>query len=146
MYGRNLKAYQRTNLEAELSVASPHRVVQMMFEGLLERLAQAKGAIERKDYEYKSDRLSKAVGIINGLQMSLDPSYNKELGERLSSLYEYMKERLNEAAVKMDPDPINEVISLVNPIKKAWDQIPQEDKDQMNQILENKRSQEDGGA
>ena len=72
MYGRNLKAYRKTNLEAELSVANPHRVVQMMFEGLLERLSQAKGAILRKDYEYKADRISKATGIINGLQMSLD--------------------------------------------------------------------------
>ena len=34
MYGRNLKAYNRTKLEAELLVASPHRVTQMLFEGL----------------------------------------------------------------------------------------------------------------
>ena len=33
MYGRNLKAYNRTKLEAELLVASPHRVTQMLFEG-----------------------------------------------------------------------------------------------------------------
>lgn len=56
MYGRNLRAYQKTNLEAELSVADPHRIVQMMFEGLIERQAQIKGAIERKDYAYKADR------------------------------------------------------------------------------------------
>jgi len=53
MYGRNLKAYKRTNLEAELSVADPHRIIQMMYEGLIERLSQAKGAIFRNDFEYK---------------------------------------------------------------------------------------------
>ena len=68
MYGRNLKAYKRTNLEAELSVADPHRIIQMMYDGLIERLSQAKGAILRNDFEYKANRLDKAIGIINGLQ------------------------------------------------------------------------------
>ena len=45
MYGRNLKAYRRTSLEAELSVATPHRVIQMLFNGLIERLSQAKGCL-----------------------------------------------------------------------------------------------------
>ena len=83
MYGRNLKAYKKTNLEAELSVADPHRVIQMMYEGLIERLSQAKGAIMRHDYEYKADRISKAVGIINGLQSALDNRSNPELGQRM---------------------------------------------------------------
>ena len=138
MYGRNLKAYQRTNLEAELSVANPHRVVQMMFEGLLERLSQSKGAILRKDYEYKADRISKATGIINGLEMSLDPKQDPELAERMAALYEYMKDRLNEASLKLDVAPIDEVIELLLPIKQAWDNIPESEKEKANSILEKK--------
>ena len=140
MYGRNLKAYRKTNLEAELSVASPHRVVQMMYEGLLERLAQAKGAILRKDYEYTSDRISKAVGIINGLQMSIDPSYDKEMGERLIALYDYMKDRLNVASVELDTAPIDEVVNLLLPIKQAWDNIPESERERVNAIITEKQS------
>ena len=45
MYGRNLKAYQRTNVNAEISVADPYYVTKMLFQGAYERMAQAKGAI-----------------------------------------------------------------------------------------------------
>ena len=133
MYGRNLKAYKKTNLEAELSVADPHRVIQMMYEGLIERLSQAKGAIMRHDYEYKADRISKAVGIINGLQSALDNRSNPELGQRMFALYDYMKELLTKASVSLDTAPIDEVINLILPIKQAWDQIPQDIKENTNQ-------------
>ena len=137
MYGRNLKAYKKTNLEAELSVADPHRVIQMMYEGLIERLSQAKGAIMRHDYEYKADRISKAVGIINGLQSALDNRSNPELGQRMFALYDYMKELLTKASVSVDTAPIDEVINLILPIKQAWDQIPQDIKEKTNQQILN---------
>ena len=137
MYGRNLKAYKKTNLEAELSVADPHRVIQMMYEGLIERLSQAKGAIMRHDYEYKADRISKAVGIINGLQSALDNRSNPELGQRMFALYDYMKELLTKASVSLDTAPIDEVINLIIPIKQAWDQIPQDIKEKTNQQILN---------
>ncbi|MGN1281138.1 MAG: flagellar export chaperone FliS [Succinivibrio sp.] len=137
MYGRNLKAYKRTNLEAELSVADPHRIIQMMYEGLLERLSQAKGAILRHDYEYKANRISKAVGIINGLQTALDKKGNPELFDRMYALYDYMKELLDKASVSLEVGPIDEVINLILPIKQAWDNIPQDVKEKANQQILN---------
>ena len=127
MYGRNLKAYKRTNLEAELSVADPHRVIQMMFDGLIERLSQAKGAILRNDYEYKANRINKAVGIINGLQVALDKNKDPQLFDRMYALYDYMKTLLDKASVSLD----------VAPIDQAWDKIPQDVKDKTNQEILN---------
>lgn len=49
MYKKNLQAYKTQSLEAEVSVADPHRVIQLMMQGVLERLAQAKGAISRRN-------------------------------------------------------------------------------------------------
>ena len=132
MYGRNLKAYKKTSLEAELSVASPHRVIQMLFNGLIERLSQAKGAIERKDYEYKANRISKAMGIIEGLQGALDRKKNPALGDKMYSLYDYMKQLLDQASVSLDEKPIDEVINLITPIKNAWDNIPEDIKQKTN--------------
>ena len=137
MYGRNLKAYKRTNLEAEVSVADPHRIIQMMYDGLIERLSQAKGAILRNDFEYKANRLDKAIGIINGLQTALDKRGNPELFDRMYALYDYMKELLAKASVSLDVSQIDEVINLILPIKQAWDQIPQDIKDKTNQEILN---------
>ena len=124
---RNLKAYKSTSLDAELAVADPHRVIQMLMQGVLERVAQAKGAIERRDYEAKAYAISKAMAIINGLQDSLDLSQG-EIAEDLLALYEYMKSRVMDANVQMNNAPLDEVANLVITIKSAWDQIPDAEK------------------
>ena len=127
MYNRNLKAYKTTSLDAEMAVADPHRVIQMLMQGLLERLAQAKGAIERRDYSANSTSISKAMAIINGLQDSLDLSYG-QIPQDLYALYDYMKDRLMDASRNMTCEPIDEVANLIITIKSAWDNIPDTEK------------------
>lgn len=138
MYGRNLKAYNRTKLEAELLVASPHRVTQMLFEGLIERLNQAKGHIETRDPAKKAEFIGKAMGILNGLQGAVDPSYDPELGNRIIGLYDYMKDRLNDANINDDIGAIDEIIRLITPIKEAWDNIPDDIKEDQNKAITEK--------
>ncbi|MGN8852921.1 flagellar export chaperone FliS [Anaerobiospirillum succiniciproducens] len=138
MYGRNLKAYNRTKLEAELLVASPHRVTQMLFEGLIERLNQAKGHIETRDPAKKAEFIGKAMGILNGLQGAVDPSYDPELGNRIIGLYDYMKDRLNDANINDDIGAIDEIIRLITPIKEAWDNIPDDIKEEQNKAINEK--------
>lgn len=127
MYNRNLKAYKTISLDAEMAVADPHRVIQMLMQGLLERLAQSKGAIERRDYAAKSSAISRSMAIINGLQDSLDLSYG-QVPQDLYALYDYMKTRLMDASRAMEIQPIDEVASLMVTIKSAWDQIPESEK------------------
>ena len=129
MYKKNINAYKSNSLEADMSVADPHRVIQLMLQGLLERLAQTKGAIERKDYQMKSILVSKSMALINGLQDSLDLSYGK-IPEDLFALYEYMKSRLLDSSKDMDTAAIDEIMGLVITIKSAWDQIPEAEKQQ----------------
>ena len=127
MYKKSLKAYTTMNLQAELAVADPHRVIQLMMQVCLERLAQAKGSIERRDFEGKSIAISKSMAIINGLQDSLDMSYG-EVPEQLAMLYDYMKERLLDASKDMDVAAIDEVAKLMITVKSGWDSIPFEEK------------------
>lgn len=137
MYNKNLKAYKNNSLQADMSVADPHRVIQLMLQGLQERLAQTKGAIDRKDYEAKSLAVSKAMALINGLQDSLDLSYGK-IPEDFFALYEYMKNRLLDSSRDMDKAPIDEIMGLVNTIKSAWDQIPDTEKQKAYTMREQK--------
>ena len=90
MYGRNLKAYQKTNINAELSVADPYVVTKMLFQGLNDRMAQAKGAIERNDLLLKSKKLSSAIAIIENLRSTLDFSKSESLATNLYTIYSYM--------------------------------------------------------
>ena len=89
----------------------------MLFEGLIERLNQAKGHIETRDPAKKAEFIGKAMGILNGLQGAVDPSYDPELGNRIIGLYDYMKDRLNDANINDDIGAIDEIIRLITPIK-----------------------------
>lgn len=129
MYQRNLNAYKKIGIAADLAVADPHRVIQLMMQGFLERLAQAKGAIERNDMEAKSVAISKAQGLLHGLQDALDMSQG-ELAENLYQLYSYMDERIWDASLALNSTPIDEVMTLMVTIKSGWDQLPEEAKQQ----------------
>ncbi|MFJ2689775.1 flagellar export chaperone FliS [Pseudomonas sp. NPDC087336] len=118
-----LRQYQKVSGHAQTSEASPHRLVQMLMEGGLDRIAQAKGAMERKDVAGKCASISKAIGIVGGLREGLDlESRADEVGE-LDSLYIYMMKRLAEANVSSDPKILDEVAGLLRTVKEGWDGI-----------------------
>ena len=95
-----LRQYQKVGAHAQTSEASPHRLVQMLMEGGLERIAQAKGAIERKDIPGKCTSISKAIGIVSGLREGLDLENSADTVADLDRLYIYMMKRLAEANIK----------------------------------------------
>ncbi len=118
-----LAQYKRINTESALEGASPHQLIQMLLNGALDRLSQAKGAMARNDVAQKGVMIGKAVSILGGLQDSLDASADEQITGNLDSLYDYMQRRLLEANVKNDPDLLDEVSDLLLTIKDGWDAI-----------------------
>ena len=122
---RALRQYQKVNSHAQISEASPHRLVQMLMEGGLDRMAQAKGAIARGDVAQKGVLLGKAIDIIGGLREGLDreKAETPEELDRLDELYAYMTTRLMQANLHSDPAIIDEVAQLMITVKSGWDAI-----------------------
>lgn len=118
-----LKQYQTVNTQAQAIDASPHRLIQMLMEGGLTRLAQARGAIERNQTGLKGELIGKTIGIISGLRAALNMEQGGELAENLDSLYEYMIARLMDASMKNDAEPLDEVAGLLRNVKSGWDAI-----------------------
>lgn len=118
-----LRQYQKVNNHAQTSEASPHRLVQMLMEAGLDRIAQAKGAIERKDIPGKGILIGKAIGIVGGLREGLDIENQAATVARVDNLYVYMMQRLAEANIKSDPRILDEVSSLLTTVKEGWDAI-----------------------
>ena len=126
MYGSGAKHYQKMNVQTSVLDASPHQLITMMFDGLISRLAMAKGFIGRQDYEEKSRCLGSAITIIGALQDALDAEKGGEIAENLDRLYLYMTRRVFAAGVANDVDIIDEVIGLVKTVKEGWDGIRDE--------------------
>ncbi len=121
---RGLSQYGQVAATAEVYVANPHRLVQMLMEGVLDKIATAKGHVIRHDFAEKSRYISWAISIINGLRGGLDLNVGGELAVNLDNLYEYMGRRLFEANRLNDAPILDEVTSLMIEIKGAWDALP----------------------
>jgi len=119
----SLKKYKQTTVSAAKE-ASPYRLVAMLFQELLGNIASAKGAIEQKDIAKKGTLISKAITIISVLESSIDFKQGGEISNNLAALYNYCSEKLLEANVNNDAKLLDEVISILLPIKSGWDAIP----------------------
>ncbi|EOZ4727100.1 flagellar export chaperone FliS [Pseudomonas aeruginosa] len=120
---RAMKQYQQVSIEAQVSDANPHRLIQLLMQGGLERLAQARGAMEREQIPEKGILIGKAIGIIGGLREALDSERGGELAGNLDRLYEYMIARLVEANTSNDTSLLDEVSALLLEVKSGWDGI-----------------------
>lgn len=128
-YSKKRKAagqYGRVATESEVAYANPHRLVQMLMEGALDKVATAKGLIERKDYAGKSHQITWAQSIIHGLRSSLDPQSGGEIAANLNDIYAYLDRRLIDANISNDISILDEISSLLLEIKGAWDAMPED--------------------
>ena len=122
----NISHYNQVDRVSGVSDADPHRLVQMLLEGALGKIAVVKGLMERKEIAKKGEVVSQAVSIIAGLRSSLDLSAGGELAANLDSIYEYSERRLLEANLKNDITLLDEVAKLLHEIKAGWEAIPVE--------------------
>lgn len=122
--GRATQAYASVGAQSSVAGANPHRLIQLLMDGALDRLAVAKGHMQRKDVPQKVNTITRTMSIIDGLRMSLDHNVNAEMTENLENLYDYMNRRLLLANINNDEGALDEVSSLLRELKEAWDAIP----------------------
>lgn len=121
-----LKQYQSINTQTSIVDADPHRLIQLLYNGALERINMAKARMQANDFEGKGRLISKSIEIIGGLRGFLNFEKGGELSQRLDALYEYMERTLFDANAKNDPSKLDEVASLLRTIKEGWDGIRNE--------------------
>ncbi len=115
--------YSQVGVETGVSAADPHKLVAMLFEGLLDAIAQARGAMKDGRVEAKGKAVSKAVRIIEeGLKGGLSVE-GGDLAKDLSALYSYLVARLTYANLKNDDAALQECSTLIQPLRDAWMEI-----------------------
>ncbi|MCP5161973.1 MAG: flagellar export chaperone FliS [Hahellaceae bacterium] len=121
-----LHQYQAVNTQTSVIDVDRHRLIQLLYDGALERINMAKARITAKDYEGKNRLINKSIEIVGGLRSFLDVEKGQELAGNLSALYEYIEYRLFEANVKNDVEILEEVSGHLRKVKEAWDGIRSE--------------------
>lgn len=116
-----LQQYSQVHLHGNVAYADPHRLVQLLFEGALDRIAAAKGCIGQGKVAEKGWHISRAIATIDGLRLNLDMERGGDIARHLDDLYDYMGRRLLLANIENDLRMLNEVAGLLGEIKGGWD-------------------------
>jgi len=121
---RATKAYSRIGIQTRASEHDPHSLALLMFEGVLESVTGAQGALVSGDVVAKVRHIDRAVRILHeGLRTSLDLENGGEIAKNLAYLYDYCVLQLTLANAKNDPELLNEVAGLLKPVAEAWQSI-----------------------
>jgi len=136
---KGINAYKKGSLKQDIATADPHRLTLMLMQGALDRMAYAKGCMERKDFAGKSEHLSRVSAILLNLRDTLDLNIGGEVAQNLYALYEFMVQRLLDANVQNSLQIMDEVINLLLPIKTAWASIPEDAKQEAYEVQRQKR-------
>ncbi|KNZ31916.1 MAG: hypothetical protein AD742_14055 [Methylibium sp. NZG] len=116
--------YRQVGISTSVDNASSHRLVAMLYDGLLESLAEARGAIRNKDIEAKCRALTRAARIVDeGLKGGLNMAAGGTMVQGLSDLYTYIANRVLHANLRSDAAAVEECCRLVEPLRDAWNQI-----------------------
>ncbi len=125
MRQRALASYGDVKVSTGVAGADNVQLIQMLFDGLIESLATARGHIEHGMINEKSKAIARAGRIVVGLQGALDFEKGGEIARNLNELYSYVTRRLFHVNAHNDLAALAEVTSLMNEIRSAWAMVPQ---------------------
>lgn len=124
-YGGNnpMNQYRTVDAYGAASAGDRLQLVARMMQGALDRIATARGHMQRGEQAPKGEALGRAVRMIDGLRSCLDHERGGEVATNLAALYEYMTRRLTEANLRNDQRPLDEVADLLDEIRSGWEQL-----------------------
>lgn len=118
--------YQSVDIASRIEGATPHQLVQLMYEELLKSIDAMAVAAKRGDYIQRGQHLSRALNVLTGLETSLDFDKGGEIATGLAAIYRETRRLVIEGGRESDPIMIVKARDLIHEISTAWDAIAQQ--------------------
>lgn len=117
-------AYQQVGLETATANATPHKLIELLFEGFADAVARARGAMLGRQIEAKGRAIGHAARIVEeGLKAALNQKDGGKIAADLDALYAYIGVRLTYANLHNDLEALDECARLMEPVRSAWAEI-----------------------
>jgi flagellar protein FliS len=113
------EAYRRAAIEN----APPLKLVQMLYQGCLRFIGEARAAHEGGDLPRFTERLGRAQAIVAELRSSLDPTQAEALCGRLDSLYVFLQSELTEAIIERSTERLPATEGVLRTLLDAWREL-----------------------
>ena len=115
-----MSAYTQTKTHSGVESATPSRLIAMLLDGALERVAKAQGHMERGELAEQGEVIGKVIDIVASLDSYLDHDKGGEVSKTLEALYDYIVRQLYQANLKNDVSVLEEVASLLTEVRAGW--------------------------
>ena len=111
-----LGAYKKTSIHT----ASKEQILLMLYQAGIKNTKKAIEAIEKKEIAAKGEYIGKLQDIVIELNNSLDFEVGGEVAKELSGLYDYILFASTQANIKMDKEPLEGVLGVLNTLYEGW--------------------------
>ena len=115
--------YNTVNAYGAAEADNGMELILSMMRGAQDRIASARGHMERGETQQKGEQIGKAMALIDGLRGSLNIDAGGDIAENLDALYDYMGRRLVEANAHDETAMLDEVAALLIEIRGAWEGV-----------------------
>jgi flagellar protein FliS len=113
-----LGAYKKTSIHT----ASKEQILLMLYQAAIKNCKKAIEAIEAKNIPAKGEYIGKLQDIVIELNNSLDFEVGGDIAKELSSLYDFILFSSTQANIKIDAEPLNGVLNVLNTLYEGWGQ------------------------
>ncbi len=115
--------YQSVDISSRIEGATPHRLVQIMYEELLKALDAMAFATARGDYVQRGEHQSKVLAILTGLETSLDFDKGGQIAVDLVAIYREARRLVVAGGRDSDAKLVAQTRDMIQEISNAWDAI-----------------------
>lgn len=115
-----MSAYTQTKAQSGVESASATQLITMLLDGALERIARARGHVNRGEIAEQGEVIGKVIDIVASLDSYLDHDKGGEVSVTLESLYDYLVRQLYQANLQSDVLILDEVASLLSEVRAGW--------------------------
>ncbi|MDF2152609.1 flagellar export chaperone FliS [Vibrio sp. CAU 1672] len=113
-------SYQQVDLDAQAAAATPHQLVIMLIDGLLDEIERVRGHLAAGRLAEKGAGINKCMNILIGLSSALDEENGGEVAENLRQLYDFCQMELYTASVQNDAERLVNVERVMGNIREGW--------------------------
>jgi len=118
------KQYANNYVETSVSEATPHKLIEMLYEGALKHIKLIRIFMDQKNFEKKSEHMNKLLSIVLNLREGVDLKKGGEVADNLYGLYDYCYRQLVKASFKNDTVILDEVDQHLTGLYEAWKALP----------------------
>ena len=124
-YGKAFRQYNRSSIET----ADKLELIIICYDKAILCLQQTKDHFKDNDFIKKSEKIKRALAIINELHANLDMDKGGKIAASLDSLYTYLTSRILLADIQKNISILDECINILSELKSGWEGIRTERKE-----------------